>query len=334
MTLSAVVVGHGDEPLLAACLEALVAQLRRDDEVVLVDHGITSVPVVDGVRLVTPATNTGFGGGCEVGAREARGDVLVFVNSDAIVEPGAVAAIAEAVADESVGLAGGLVLLAAQPGHVDSAGLPVHLTGLSWCGGYGDPVARHRTPRSVTSIHGAFFGCRREVWDLLGGMDVEYFMYHEDTDLSLRTHLAGLRCILVPDAVATHDHDFSRNARKMFLLERNRFLTVLGDYPSHLLLRVLPVLLVLEPAYLLIAARDGWAAEKLRAWSWIVRHAPDVRARRRRVQAATIAPHALDDLLVPAVTQTQLEAPAAMGALNALLSAYWRVAGPRGRTTR
>ena len=117
-------------------------------------------------------------------------------------------------------------------------------------------------------------------------MDESYFMYHEDTDLSLRCHLAGLRVVYCPDAVALHAYDFSRNAGKMYLLERNRFLTVLADFPTHLLLRVLPVIVLLEPLYLVIALRDGWGREKVRAWGWLLRHTGVVRARRRRVQAA------------------------------------------------
>ena len=229
------------------------------------------------------------------------------------------------------GLVGGLVLLAATTRTVNSAGLPVHLTGLSWCDGYGDAVAHHLAPRRLASVAGAFFACRREVWERLGGMDGSYFMYHEDTDLSLRTHLAGFDVVYCPDAVATHAYDFSRNPRKMFHLERNRFLTVLGDYPPHLLARVLPVIVVLEPLYLVVAVRDGWAREKLRAWMWLVRHGAIVRARRRRVQGAVVTPHALDSVLTPTVTQTQLEAPGAMHVLNALVSAYWRIASPRGR---
>ena len=93
-------------------------------------------------------------------------------------------------------------------------------------------------------------------------MDESYFMYHEDTDLSLRCHLAGLRVVYCPDAVALHAYDFARNAEKMYLLERNRFLTVLADFPTHLLLRVLPVIVLLEPLYLLIAMRDGWGARR------------------------------------------------------------------------
>ncbi|KGN40866.1 hypothetical protein N801_10795 [Knoellia aerolata DSM 18566] len=162
-------------------------------------------------------------------------------------------------------------------------------------------------------------------------MDESYFMYHEDTDLSLRCHLAGLDVVLVPTALATHDHDFSRNARKMFLLERNRFLTVLADFPTHLLLRTLPVLVLLEPMYLLVAARDGWAVEKVRTWMWLLRHPRIIRDRRRRVQAQVRSPLALDDLLTPTVSQTQLEVPPAMALLNRVLALYWTLARPRAR---
>ncbi len=55
MSISVVVVGFGDEPVLPACLTAIVQQLDDGDEVVLVDHGVTDVPAVDGVRVVTPS---------------------------------------------------------------------------------------------------------------------------------------------------------------------------------------------------------------------------------------------------------------------------------------
>ncbi|NHA69161.1 glycosyltransferase [Phycicoccus flavus] len=330
MSVSVVVVGFGDEPVLRACLQSVVAQLGPDDEAVLVDHGVTTLPDVAGVRVVTPASNTGFGGGCAAGVEATSGDVLVFVNSDAELRPGALAALAAIVADPGVGLAGGLVLLPGDDDVVNSVGLPVHLTGLSWCDGYGERLAdRHRSPRPLASVAGALFACRREVWDRLGGMDAGYFMYHEDTDLSLRCHLAGLDVVYCPDAVAVHAYEFSRNARKMFHLERNRFLTVLADYPPHLLARVLPVLAVLEPLYLVIAVRDGWWREKVRAWGWLLRHGGRVRARRRRVQAGVVDPHALDRLLSPAVTQTQLEQPGAIALLNVVLRLYWWLARPR-----
>jgi GT2 family glycosyltransferase len=327
LSISVIVVGFGDEPVLEACLSSIREQLGPDDDVVLVDHGITTAPV-DGVRTVTPSLNGGFGAGCAAGVLATECETLVFVNSDAVLLPGALKALTSRLDDPSVGMAASCVVLADRPEIVNSTGLPVHLSGLSWCDGYGDPVGLHQEPKEVASVAGAFFACSRVVWQRLGGMDESYFMYHEDTDLSLRCHLAGLRVTYCPDAVAVHAYDFSRNARKMYLLERNRFLTVLGDFPTPLLLRVLPVLVVLEPLYLLIALRDGWGREKVRAWGWLIRHAGTVRARRVRVQAEVRDPHALDGLLVAAVTQTQLDPPRALTLLNHVLTLYWRAAGP------
>ncbi|GAA1992017.1 hypothetical protein GCM10009817_37700 [Terrabacter lapilli] len=328
--MSVIVVGFGDEPLLEACLVSIVDQVEVGDEVVLIDHGITDVPSVAGVFVITPSANTGFGGGCVAGVDASRGDVLVFVNSDATLRPGAIAALTAAVADPAVGLAGGLVLLPGEPEVVNSAGLPVHLTGLSWCDGYGEPAAGpYLQSRRLASVAGALFACRRDTWQLLGGMDASYFMYHEDTDLSLRCHLAGLDVVLCPTAVAVHAYEFSRNSDKMFYLERNRFLTVLGDYPAHLLRRVLPVMLALEPLYLVVAIRDGWAHEKMRASWWVLRRPARVRARRRRVQAHVRERHALDALLTPGISQTQLPTPSGVPLLNLAIRAYWRILGPR-----
>jgi GT2 family glycosyltransferase len=327
LSISVIVVGFGDEPVLEECLSSIRDQLGPDDDLVLVDHGITSAPV-DGVRTVTPSSNGGFGAGCAAGVLATTGEILVFVNSDAVIRPGALKALPARLDDASVGMAASCVVLADRPETINSTGLPVHLSGLSWCDGYGDPVGHHQELKEVASVAGAFFACSRVVWERLGGMDEAYFMYHEDTDLSLRCHLAGLRVVYCPDAVALHAYDFSRNALKMYLLERNRLLTVLADFPNHLLLRVLPVLVVLEPLYLLIALRDGWGREKMHAWGWLLRHAGTVRARRRRIQAQVREPHALDGLLVAAVTQTQLEPPKALALLNHALTLYWRAARP------
>jgi GT2 family glycosyltransferase len=328
LSVTVIVVGFGDEPVLEECLSSIHEQLGPGDEVVLVDNGITNPPISASTRTVKPSLNRGFGAGCAAGVLASRGDALVFVNSDAVLLPGAVAALTLRLDDPTVGMVAGCVALADRPDTVNSAGLPVHLSGLSWCDGYGDQVQHHQLPREVTSVAGAFFACSRAVWEALGGMDESYFMYHEDTDLSLRCHLAGRRIVYSPDAVALHSYDFSRNANKMYLLERNRFLTVLADFPTHLLLRVLPVIVLLEPLYLVVALRDGWGREKARAWGWLLRHTGVVRARRRRVQAQVRDRHALDNLLAPAVTQTQLDPPRALTLLNWALTRYWRAVRP------
>ncbi|MGO4343145.1 glycosyltransferase family 2 protein [Pedococcus sp. 2YAF34] len=325
------VVGFGDEPDLSACLGAIRAQLAPGDEVVLVDNGILGLPPLDGVRLVTALRNDGFAAGCHLGVSAAGGEVLVFVNSDAVLVPGALDALRREASRPEVGLVTGLVVVADRPEVVNAAGNPVHYLGISWAGGYGEDVSRHQAAREVASVSGALFAVRRGVWDRLGGLDSSYFLYHEDADLSLRCWLAGLTVRYCPDAVAEHRYSFSKNPAKMYFLERNRLVTVLTTYPRALLLRVLPALLVTEPLLLLMAAEQGWAGAKLRSWGWLLAHSPKLVTRRRRVHPDDACWRELAARLEPRIQQDVTAAPAAMSALNTLLAVYWRIVVGRGR---
>ena len=63
-------------PELGRCLDSIAGEA---DEIVVVDNGgETSVP--EGVRLISPGANLGFTAGANLGAHEAREDVLVFLN--------------------------------------------------------------------------------------------------------------------------------------------------------------------------------------------------------------------------------------------------------------
>ena len=327
--ISVIVVGYGDEPDLPACLDAIRADLAVGDDVVLVDNGITTLPDLGGVRLVTAGSNDGFAAGCHLGADATAGDVLVFVNSDAVIRLGTLDAFRAAVDDPGVGLATGLVVMADAPSTVNAAGNPVHFLGISWAGGFGEDASRHQQARDIASISGALFAVRRNTWDLLGGLDPAYFLYHEDADLSLRCWLAGMRVTYAPAAVAEHTYSFTKNPEKMFLLERNRLMTVLTTYPRPLLLRVLPALVATEPLLLAMAASQGWARPKLRSWGWLVRHATVIAARRRRLQAGSGDWRAVAALLESRIEQDVTAAPGAMGILNTLFAAYWLVVRPR-----
>ncbi len=107
-------------------------------------------------------------------------------------------------------------------------------------------------------------------------------MYCEDLDLCLRLWLTGRAVGVAPGARVEHDYDFHKGARKWLLLERNRWWTVLGDYPAALLALLAPALLAAELGLLVVAARDGWLGSKLRSQAAVLRELPQILARRRR----------------------------------------------------
>jgi GT2 family glycosyltransferase len=338
-----VVLAYGEEPWLDACLKAVLSSTGVEVRLQLVDNGCSDAAAAalldDRIRLYTPGRNTGYAGGCVLAASASEAPYLAFVNSDAVVEAGALEALVTALDDPSVGLVTGCVLLGGPDGVirddegqelVNAAGNPVHWLGFSWAGGYRDPVSLHLRERDVAGMSGALFAVRRGVWAELDGFDPEFFAYHEDVDLSLRVWCTGRRVRYVPQARCTHWYEFFRNPGKLTLIERNRLMTVLTVYQLSTLVRVLPMLLLTEVGVLIVAVLNGWAGAKLRGWFWLVGHGGYLMRRRRELNALRRVPdntwmHRLDNSLsLPAETPGAVP-PFARGALRT----YWRIVAPR-----
>lgn len=328
--ISVVMLAYGAEPVLSDAVDAVLSSRGVAVEVVVVDNGCTSdlsgLEHRTGVRVLRPGSNTGFAGGCNLGAAATTAGVLAFVNSDAVVEPDALAALAAVARRPEVGLVSGSIRLAETPSLMNSAGNPVHVLGLSWAGGLGEPASRHAVGATVASASGATLAVRREVWDALGGFTAEFFAYQEDCDLSLRCWQHGWQVRYVPAAVIAHHYEFSRNPLKFYLLERNRLAMLLTVYGGRLLVLLAPALLALELAMLAVAVRQGWLRQKLRGYRWLVANRGWLRRRRRAVQSVrVIGDRELAGLLTGHFDPVALPLPVGAGVLNAAMGGYWRL---------
>jgi GT2 family glycosyltransferase len=282
-----------------------------------------------GVVVVRPGRNLGYSGGCNAGARAASGETLVFVNSDAIVQPGALAALDAALAEPSVGLACASIRLADDPQRLNSAGNPMHFVGLVWSGHFGEPADDHGDAVDVATVTGATFAVRAEVWTALGGFPDEWFAYQEDSHVSMLAWQQGWRVRFEPAAVAHHHYEFSRVTRKNYLLERNRLLNLLTLYQVRTWLVLLPALVFFELLTIAHSAREGWLGEKLRGYRWIARHPGVVRSHRRSAQSRRTRPDAeLATMWASRLAFDNVAAPRGLGIADALLAGYWRIARP------
>lgn len=329
--ITAVVLAYGEQPHLVAVVDALLASTGVDVDVVLVDNGCTTPPLDDlrrrpGVTVLDPGVNTGFTGGCNLGAAASSSPLLAFVNSDALVAPGALASLAETALRPGVGLASASLRLAADPDLLNSAGNPVHVLGLSWAGHLGEPAAEHAVAGPVTSATGAAFAVRREVWDQLGGFTEPLFAYCEDADLSLRTWQLGHTVEYVPEAVVVHHYEFSRNPAKFYLLERNRLALVGTLYQGRTLLLLAPALVAFEVAMWAVSARGGWLEAKLRGYRWLVAERAWLRSHRRSVQGGRLrSDRELAALFTATFDPTVLPIPHGGQLLSRVMEAYWAV---------
>jgi N-acetylglucosaminyl-diphospho-decaprenol L-rhamnosyltransferase len=197
--------------LLRDALRSLGAQTAHH-EVIVVDNASTDGTVemvaeeFPHVRLVRNEQNLGFGGAVNRGAAEAETSVLVLVNNDVVCEPEFIERICQPFAQTSVGMVAGVLVQAAAPGRIDSAGIEVDPTLRSFDYLWDRPLTELRRATDPLGPCGGAAAYRLSAFREAGGFDDAFFAYWEDVDLALRLRVAGWECRLAPDARALHRH--------------------------------------------------------------------------------------------------------------------------------
>ncbi len=177
------------------------------------------------VRLVTGQGNVGFARGANLGARLARGDLLVFLNPDAFLGAGGVTALAQALSGRPApSLVGARIVNS--DGSEQRGGRRGEITPLSTLLSLSTLARRtpalrrfevhledQPTPAGVVetpTVSGACFAMRREDFEALGGFDEGYFLHVEDIDLCWRVRRAGGQVVFQPAAPVVHVGHTSR----------------------------------------------------------------------------------------------------------------------------
>ena len=331
--LSVVIVTYESRDAIGRSLPALLAELSPEDEVIVVDNASSDGTAAAVASLVPIATvirnedNAGFAAAANLGAEAAGGELIVFLNPDAVVQPGFRAAIARPFDDGRDWAAWqGLVTMAGGT-QVNTSGGVIHFTGVSWAGEAGRPLpAEPFAPHEVPFASGACLAVPRERWRAQAGFAPEFFMYCEDADLSLRLRLEGGRIGIEPGARADHDYEFAKGAAKWRHLERNRWSLLLRTFPAALLVLVAPALALTEVALWLVAIAGGWGGQKLLATVDVMRSLPRLLRERRAIHSRRrIGARTFAECLTPELSSAYLGPLARNAVVRGGLRAYWAI---------
>jgi hypothetical protein len=331
-TLSVLIVAWNSREELARTLPAMLPELGEGDELIVVDNDSTDgtaeavVATAPAARVVRSGRNAGFAGGCNEGAARARGELLVILNPDAAPRPGFGEAIRRPWV-EGRGWAAWQALVADGDGTaINSAGNPVHFTGIVWAGRHGEPIATAPPAGEVAALSGACLAIPRQTWERAGGFSADFFLYHEDVDLSLRLRLAGGALGIEPAAVVDHDYEFGAREHKWRWLERNRHAFLLRAYPASLLILLAPALLATELVLYAVAIKGGWGRQKLSAHREAIAWLPRLLRERRQVQATrTVSAAEFATWLTPDLDSPFIPPIARSFPVRQLLRTYWYV---------
>jgi GT2 family glycosyltransferase len=189
------------------------------------------------VRLLPLGSNRGFTGGLHAAMVRCTARNVVFLNNDALPEPGWLAVLVDAMErapSDVVSVGGKIVDLSGE--NIDFIGGALTFDGHAFQNGFRYPAGSRPEPEAGAEI---LFACggnmisRRAALAERGGFDDDYFAYLEDVDFGWRTWLSGGRALFEPRAVARHASSATSNRLGDFergvLFERNALQTVLKN---------------------------------------------------------------------------------------------------------
>lgn len=250
MLLSIITLNYKKKELTIACMESLYAQFGKkfeDDEVELIivdnDSQDDSVPVLKkeikdkkykNIHLIANPTNSGFGAGCNTGAKYSKGEFILFQNNDTIVKDAGIISMARYMQEHSeIAILGGQMRnfdgsLQASTGKFYTLGYATLLL----LGGqrFGVVDKSPETIQKVDWVKGSLLMIRRDVFDDLKGFDKNIFMYTEDMELCYRAHKMGKDTYFYPDVMVLHKDQGSTN--KTFAIV-NIYKNLLYFYKKH-----------------------------------------------------------------------------------------------------
>lgn len=221
IAISIVIVSYNARGDLERCLGSLRdAPPVASHEVIVVDNASTDASAdaaaALGARVIRLSENVGFAAGNNAGIRASAGELLLLLNSDTVVPPGAIDALASVLsANPDVGVVG--------PRLVDGHGRAELSFGsmispwTEWRRrrlmrrlAENDPGTRAlvesltREQQSPDWVSGACLMVRRRDALLVGLLDERYFMYTEDVDFCAAIRARGLRILFVPQVQIVH----------------------------------------------------------------------------------------------------------------------------------
>ena len=217
--LSFVIIEYHSVNEILHCVEALRTQLQDPYEIIISSNSCYKEQEkaqinthYDGVRWLFNERNGGFAYAMNEGLKEAKGDYLIIMNPDCILESGLnsmidfmehhpfVGAIAPQMKDKD--------------GNIQDTARPyVSLPRFFW-----RQVARvignetsilnkkmnYNLVQTVDWLIGAFIMVSRKAYESTGGLDDRFFMYAEDLDWCTRIRQQGFEMVYYPKAMITY----------------------------------------------------------------------------------------------------------------------------------
>lgn len=255
-SVSVIIVSYNSEETIRDSLDSLSDQLFTDFEVIVVDNFSR-----DGTRTAVESfkktakfplktiylgENKGFCFGNNIALKEASGSLIALLNPDAKADRYWLHHLVLTMnKNHGVGICASK-LLTWDGERIDSAGDGFSSFLKGFKRGEGEKASLYNRKECVFSACAGAALYRKGMLDEIGFLDEDFFLIHEDTDLSLRARLSGWEVLYVPTALAYHKVNSSighMSDTAVYYTIRNTEFVRIKNIPISVFIRCLPTLI-------------------------------------------------------------------------------------------
>lgn len=218
-----------------ACLESIQSSVWMDlmYEVLVVNNSEEDLSdfetLFKNTRYLGCVGNVGMGAGNNIGLKEAKGDNILILNPDTILQLGALRAMHDHLREHNdVGVVGPRLQYPNGEFQESARKFPSLLMPFIRRTFLGKIIREDEADERMKKcalggacepdwIMGSCLLFRGEIFRKFGGFDKRYFMYFEDIDICRQVWTAGFKVVYLPSAVVVHNHG-QHSARTFWLI--------------------------------------------------------------------------------------------------------------------
>jgi len=295
--VSIIILNYNAGNLLSECVRSVFKTTYDNFEVIVVDNASKDDShkkckmEFERIQLIENTQNLGYCEGNNVGIKKAKGDYIVILNPDTMVEPTWLDELLLAHDIFGDGVYQPKLLSMENPKKFNSAGNMIHVFGFGYSRGKDeDDIGQYDKPEVMGYASGACLFTSSKIINKIGLFDSFLFAYHDDLDLGWRAAQIGIKSHYIPKSIVYHTDSFSFkwSPNKFFLLERNRHYCLLTSYSRITFLKILPALILVEIAILVLYLSKGLLRSKIKGYIDIIKNRKRISNRYKELQRLRI----------------------------------------------
>jgi GT2 family glycosyltransferase len=299
--VSIIILNYNGKEYLSDCLNSILCQSYQDFEIILFDNFSSddSVKYVnenfsnERLSVITSERNYGFAGGNNEALKYSKGDLIVLLNNDTIVDKDWLSELVKGInISEDIGMVQSLVLTDGIPLKYYEKNGTINLFGHNIMEVF---EIQNSGIGEIFQINGCSLIIRKCVLAKINGLFLsEYFAYAEDTFLSFKVKFAGYKILHNAKSIVHHRGSATMKKYKnefiTFHQERNRLLNFMIFFSDSFRRKYYPLLLInftLKMVYSFFLRRYSMKGI-IKSYLWLMKNSEWIEAKRTEINKIKI----------------------------------------------